>query len=83
MRFLIRILLLFFVISAVLSIIRGALAPSQSPRPQSNTVPPKEPTPNRLAKDPVCGTYVAEQTAIRAGEYFFCSNECRSKYLNI
>ena len=34
-----------------------------------------------LVKDPVCGTYVPQQTALSARNQFFCSEECRSKYL--
>ena len=71
MRFIIRVLILFFVISAVLSVIRGVF----SVRSVSQS------RPNRLVKDPVCGTYVAEGSAIQSGEHFFCSNECRTRYL--
>lgn len=67
MRFLIRVLVIFVLISAGLSIIRSLFA--AAPRPQ------------RLVKDPVCGTYVPEDTALRAGENFFCSEECRGKFL--
>ena len=81
MRFLIGVLLVFFVITAVLSIIRGVFSADSSPDPAAKDSPRRPTTPNRLVKDPVCGTYVAEQSAIRAGEHFFCSNECRSKYL--
>jgi hypothetical protein len=83
MRFFIRILLIFFIISAVLSILRGAFATG----PQRPRRPPEEPRPRpastsaRLVKDPVCGTYVPETSALRAGDMFFCSEECRGKYL--
>jgi YHS domain-containing protein len=43
------------------------------------------PAGGRLSKDPVCGTYVADQTSVRAivegREYFFCSSACRDKFL--
>ena len=83
MRFFIRVLLVFFIISAVLSILRGAF----SSNPQRPRRTPEEPRPRaartsaRLVKDPVCGTYVPETSAIRAGDAFFCSEECRGKYL--
>ena len=39
----------------------------------------------QLKRDPVCGTYVAEESAlkIRAGrdELHFCSSQCRQEYL--
>jgi len=82
MRFFIRVLLLFFIITAVLSVLRGAFSTS----PQRPRRAPEEPrrragTSARLVKDPVCGTYVPESSAIRAGDLFFCSEECRGKYL--
>jgi len=84
MRFFIRVLLLFFIISAVLSVLRGAFGPTNPQRPRRT---PEEPQPRRagtsarLVKDPVCGTYVPESSALRAGDMFFCSEECRGKYL--
>ena len=42
--------------------------------------------PNQLAKDPVCGVYVDSREAGRLGrkseEFYFCSEECKQKYLN-
>ena len=79
MRGMLRILLVFFVIMAVLSIVRGLMStttPARRPRRDAD-----EPEPGRLVKDPVCGTYVAVESAIRAGDHFFCSEDCRSKYL--
>jgi hypothetical protein len=78
MRGLLRILVVFFVITAVLSIVRGFFA-SSTPRTRPNV--PRPPQPNRLVKDPVCGTYVVAGSAIREGEEFFCSDECRSRFL--
>jgi hypothetical protein len=87
MRFLVRVLLIFFVVTAVLSIIRGALSPSTTPRrrpaPGPGTGSGTAGTANseHLVKDPVCGTYVPENTAIRSENNFFCSEECKTKYL--
>jgi len=87
MQFLLRLLIIFFVISSVLSLIRGLFTPS---RPQQRRPPPEPeypPEPTRhvtsghLVKDPVCGTYIPETTALRAANLFFCSEECRGKYL--
>ncbi len=40
---------------------------------------------NRMVKDPVCGMYLDLRLAIpfedKNGTYYFCSKECRSKYL--
>jgi YHS domain-containing protein len=35
----------------------------------------------QLVKDPVCGTFVPKQNALSARNEFFCSEECRSKFL--
>lgn len=39
-----------------------------------------------LVKDPICGTYVSKESEIRVKEgdkvHFFCSYECRDKYLD-
>jgi hypothetical protein len=75
MRFLIRLFGMLIVVYAGLSIVRrllGAFTPAgqvQSPSAAGH-----------LVKDPVCGTYVPEGTALRHGEYFFCSEACRQKF---
>jgi hypothetical protein len=35
----------------------------------------------RLVKDPVCGAYVPQRTELSVRDEFFCSEECRSKFL--
>ena len=39
----------------------------------------------KMEKDPVCGTYVPEKTALKLkseGEiYYFCSDKCRNEYM--
>ena len=53
-------------------------APSGQRRPQV-------PLTGELKRDPVCGTFIAESSAIRHTEggrtVHFCSAECRDKYL--
>lgn len=78
MRLLIRVLLVFFVISALLSIVRGLLNPTTPNRRQARGNPPPG---GRLIKDPICGIYVAESSALQAGENYFCSEECRQKFI--
>ena len=38
----------------------------------------------KLARDPVCGTYVAQRSALSLSAggttHYFCSEECRAKY---
>lgn len=42
------------------------------------------PSPMKLVRDPVCGTFVAPNTAVSLTDggttHYFCSQECRSKY---
>ena len=42
------------------------------------------PSPMKLVRDPVCGTYVTPNTALsltdRGATHYFCSQECRAKY---
>jgi hypothetical protein len=78
MRFLFRLALVFIVICAVLSMIRGLFASASTPARRS---PPDRPQSGRLVKDPVCGTYVAVGSAVSAGNEFFCSDDCRQKFL--
>ena len=72
MRFLLRVIGFFIMAYAALSVVRGILGvftPAQRVATGSG----------HLVKDPVCGTYIPESTAIHAGDYFFCSEECRRK----
>ena len=45
---------------------------------------PRGQSPQSLKKDPVCGTFVSEVTAVqktKGGEtYYFCSEACRDKF---
>jgi hypothetical protein len=79
MRGLFRILFLLVLISAGISLIRGLFKALVSP--QAKPEVPGSAAVGRLVKDPVCGTYVPEHTAIHAGDHFFCSEECRVKFL--
>jgi hypothetical protein len=70
MRFLIRLFAFLMIVYAAMYFFRRLLPTVVSPRRGSA----------RLIKDPVCGTYVAEETAVRANGQFFCSDECRDKF---
>lgn len=43
------------------------------------------PEAKKMVKDPVCGMYMDPRLALhvenRSGDYYFCSEECRSKFL--
>jgi uncharacterized protein len=81
MRFLLRALALFFIVSAVLSLVRSMFASATRPAPKVGNSPPRPVTTGRLVKDPVCGMYVPEESAIQGNGNFFCSEECRKKSL--
>lgn len=46
----------------------------------------RRPASKRMVKDPVCGMYLDPRVAIRIttkdGDVFFCTDECRRKYLD-
>lgn len=60
-------------------VVHGALGP-QTPSGQRT----QGPRAVKMARDPICGTYVVPAKAVtltRGGEQiFFCSDDCRSKY---
>ncbi len=45
----------------------------------------RESAPNHMVKDPVCGMYMDSRLALRLErkheEFFFCSEDCKNKYL--
>jgi hypothetical protein len=77
MRFLLRVIALMIAMYAVLTVVRRLLT-AFTPAGQ---VGPRTTEAGHLVKDPVCGTYIPEAAAIRAGNQFFCSEECRKKYM--
>ena len=85
-----RVLLILFIVRLVMSVFgggmrrRGARAAGGPGRggPANGT---GKIAGTRLVRDPQCGTYVAETTAVRTlhgGEMlYFCSNKCRDAYM--
>ena len=53
--------------------------PAAGPPPQA-APPPGGIRLERLVEDPVCGVRVPESRAIRDGDRFFCSEECRARF---
>ncbi|MEQ1947205.1 MAG: YHS domain-containing protein [Bryobacteraceae bacterium] len=87
-EFLVVIIVGYF-IRSVMSIIMGALNPSNQKQPASNPAPggPRPPAgqpASELKKDPVCGTFVSTATALQktagGNTYYFCSADCRDKF---
>jgi hypothetical protein len=73
---LLRLLLILILVMVAISIIRGLIGmlhPAQRDRVPGDA--------ERLVRDPVCGTYVSPQSALSARSEFFCSEECRSRFL--
>jgi YHS domain-containing protein len=77
MGWVIRLLLLFFILRAVSRLLHGIV---DGMRPTPDARPPAVP----LARDPVCGTFVVPSRALAAGSgaelRFFCSEKCRRTY---
>lgn len=82
MRFLMRLVLVFVAITAVISVVRGLFSSAgSSPDRQARRAAPPTRSSGKLTKDPVCGTYVSEGSAVQAEGMSFCSEECRQKFL--
>jgi hypothetical protein len=76
MRFLLRVIALMVAMYAALTMVRrllGAFTPAAQ-------VGPRLAVAGHLVKDPVCGTYIPQATAIQTGNQFFCSEECQRKF---
>lgn len=73
----IRLVLLYFIVRAVMRLVRGIAEGMRVPRVE-------EPVAVPLARDPVCGTFVVPAQALTSGTgaqmRFFCSEKCRRAY---
>lgn len=73
-----RLLLAWFILRAVLRLVRGVAQGLQAP------AAPKRPAAQPLVRDPVCGTFVVPSVALSAGSgaqaRYFCSEACRRAY---
>jgi uncharacterized protein len=76
-------LLLFLFVRALFRNFLQTLRPGSQRASARQT--PEVPTGGELKKDPVCGTYVSTATGITRTVHgqvlYFCSQECREKYL--
>jgi len=70
------------VLMKIMSSVFGAQASSSAGA--SSKPRPTVPAGGELKKDPVCGTFIAADTAVQkrvGGEvYYFCSADCRDKF---
>jgi hypothetical protein len=76
MRFLLRVIGMFVVLYAALSVVRRLLLAFT---PAGHVPASASSAGNHLVKDPVCGTYVPQATAIHVADQYFCSEECARK----
>jgi hypothetical protein len=74
---LLRAVALLIVVMIAISTVRRLLRMLKTP--ERHGARPTEG--GRLVRDPVCGTYVPQRAALSARNEFFCSEECRSKFL--
>jgi len=77
LRALLEIIVLLLVIRAVWRVVGSMVAISAGSRRTSAS---REPSPVKLVRDPVCGTYVSPDSAIAEGGNYFCSEKCRNEY---
>ena len=84
MRFLLRVLVVFVLVMAALSALRGMFSQSRLNRSGSKG-PTGDIRTGKLIRDPVCGTYVTDEQSISTSRnsevFYFCSEECREKFL--
>ena len=84
MRFLIRVAVVFVIVMAAISALRGMFRPNSEQKSTAGGSSGQSKT-GKLMKDPVCGTYVSQAqslTMTRGSETFhFCSEECHDKFL--
>jgi YHS domain-containing protein len=73
----IRLLLLFFILRAISRLVHGIVEGMRPSRVQ-------EPSAVPLARDPICGTFVVPARAVTGGTgadiRYFCSEKCRRAY---
>ena len=78
-------LLVFLFLRSLLRGLFSGLRP-RAPGPSTPATPATR-TGGTLHKDPVCGTYVSDDSAVAqtigAQTVYFCSAECRDKYLAV
>jgi YHS domain-containing protein len=80
-EFVVPLLIFLFLRSMLRSLFAGGRRPGSR---AGNPTPPQSRPGGVLHKDPVCGTYVSDDSAIAktigGQKVYFCSPECRDKY---
>jgi YHS domain-containing protein len=82
MYFIVRLLLLLTIVYILYKVLWKGEPLFRVKRKQDKTHPQK--TLEEMKKDPICGTYIPENQAIKykaGGEtHYFCSEECQKKF---
>jgi uncharacterized protein len=77
-----RILGVIFFVWLFRRLLSSLLGGSKKSQPSENPVNAS----NQMVKDPVCGMYMDSRLAVRLENrrenYYFCSEECKEKYLS-
>ncbi len=88
MRYLLEILSWVFIFLAIRVILRNFISGYRRSHPAPGASSGEQsaaPTGGELKKDPVCGTYVSAATSLSLNSHgqtvYFCSKECRDKYI--
>ena len=80
-----RLLILAGLIFLLFRMVRSLFTPSRPRRQPSQTGPRENAAISDMVQDPHCGVYVSKSEAVpvrtRDGTLYFCSEECRNKYL--
>ena len=78
-----RVLVILMILRYISMMVRGRRAPA--PRNPSRTRTPER-TGGALARDPHCGTYVPQASALQLAKsgstFYFCSPACRDAWLS-
>jgi uncharacterized protein len=79
---LLRLLFLILGLWLLRQVLAKILKPARHPGMNGNA----SAEPNNMVKDPVCGMYMDSRLAVRLENrkesYYFCSEECKDKYLS-
>jgi uncharacterized protein len=82
MSYLLRIILILLFIWLIRRLVYAFMGTARKTPAKSNPADAK----NYMVKDPVCGMYMDSRLAIRLEKgkdsVYFCSEECKKKYLN-
>ena len=77
LRALLELIVIVLIIRAVWRMVGSMVTISAGSR---RTTASREPSPVKLVRDPVCGTYVSRDSGLSDGTNYFCSAQCRDEY---